>query len=86
MFVEENMVEDMVIEEPENKIFIGVVVNCKKLNVRKEASLKSDSIFVLSEGNEVMVNEEESTHDFYKITTATGIEGFCMHDYIRIEP
>jgi len=32
---------------------------------------------------EVEIDELESTDDFYKICTASGVEGYCMKKFIR---
>jgi hypothetical protein len=33
-----------------------------------------------------MIDEKESTEEFYKVCTAAGIEGFCMKKFIAIQP
>ena len=67
-------------EEP----IIGVVVGCANLNVREEASVDSEIISVLEEGDEIMVNDVDSFEDFYGVCTASGIEGYCMKKYIKV--
>jgi hypothetical protein len=34
---------------------------------------------------ELMIDENESTEEFYKVFTAAGIEGFCMKKFITIQ-
>lgn len=75
-------VEEPVIEEV--KEIIGVVTECAKLNVRKAATTDSDVVTTLLIGTEVMIDEEQSTEDFYKICTEAGIEGYCMKKFINI--
>ena len=70
--------------EPENTEFLGVVTECAKLNVRKEPSMDADVVTVLLIGAEVMVDKALSTEEFYKITTETGVEGYCKKDFIII--
>lgn len=73
--------------EPEPEIFeptIGVVVNCTKLNVREQPSAGADIVCVLVALDEVQIDEDESTEDFYKVCTVSGLEGFCMKKYIVI--
>lgn len=77
-----NEVEENVEKEP--KPLFGTVVNCSKLNVRKDPDVKSKSICVLNIADAVDIYLDESTDDFYRITTAYGIEGFCMKKYINI--
>jgi len=35
---------------------------------------------------ELMIDENESTEEFYKVFTIAGIEGFCMKKFIAIRP
>lgn len=63
----------------------GVVVNCDKLNVRKAPTKGSEAIAKITKGNEVIINEAESKGGFYKISTVSGIEGFCMKAYIEVK-
>lgn len=71
--------------EPENDEVIGVVVDCARLNVRKEPSSDADVLTTIPVGAEVQVDIFESTNDFYKVCTETGVEGYCMADYIKVE-
>ena len=67
-------------EAPQRKT--GRVFNCAKLNVRQEPKATASVVCEISCHTEVEIDEEESTDDFYKIYTASGIEGFCMKSYI----
>ena len=69
-------------EEPE--IIFGVVTDCTKLNVRKAPDATAPIICTIPRNAEVEVLFEESTDEFYKVLTATGVEGFCMAKYIAI--
>ena len=88
----DNIVNDVPIQEPETtpeaepEMIAGVVDNCTKLNVRTEPVAIADVVCRIPCGTEVMVSEEESTDEFYKVYTATGIEGYCMKKYITINP
>jgi uncharacterized protein YgiM (DUF1202 family) len=64
----------------------GVVSNCLKLNVRCEASVDSDVVCEITASTELMIDETNSTKDFYKVYTAAGAEGFCMKKFITIVP
>ena len=64
---------------------IGIVVNCNLLNVRKEADSDSGIICTVSALSELMVNLTESTDEFYKVYTVTGVEGFCLKKYVAIK-
>jgi hypothetical protein len=39
---------------------------------------------VIEQGAEVAINKEESTAEFYKVCTASGVEGFCMKKFITV--
>lgn len=72
-------------EKINEEVKIGVV-NCNKLNVREEPSLDSTIVCEVNSQTELMIDESESTDDFYKVFTASGIEGFCMKEFIAVQP
>ena len=71
---------------PKPKTAIGVVANCSKLNVRTEASIDSDAAAVLSVNSEVKIDLTKSNKDWFKICTATGIDGYCMRKFVNMQP
>ena len=62
----------------------GVIHNCAKLNVRKAPSADAEIVCVLDEGTEVRIDEDQSTDEWCNVTHASGIEGFCMKQYIAV--
>lgn len=62
---------------------IGRVFGCTSLNVRKAPKTNATVICTINCHAEVEIDELESTDDFYKICTASGIEGYCMKKFIR---
>lgn len=68
-------------EAPKN---LGKVVDCVKLNVREEPSIKAFVVFEIAVGSTVFVDETCSTDEFYKICTEHGVEGYCMKKFIEI--
>ena len=60
----------------------GVVINCAKLNVRAEPSVDADVICVLNANSEIEINVTKSTDKWFNVCTATGIEGYCMRQYV----
>lgn len=74
--------EEEEIEEP--KDVIGFVVNCSRLNVRKEAKPNAAVIKIINRDARVKIDEENSTEDFYKVQTG-GVVGFCMKEFIEIQ-
>lgn len=71
------------VAKPKNPI-TGVVANCFSLNVRTGPSKDSDVICEILSKSEVEIDESESSEDFYKICTASGVEGFCMKKFIEV--
>lgn len=59
-------------------------VNCKKLHLRSEADVESDSLRILAGGTRVLVYPATSTDEFYHVCTANGLEGFCMKKFITL--
>ena len=64
---------------------IGIVVNCIKLNVRKEPDKTSDIIQIIDALTEVRVIVKDSTYNFYKVILPSGIEGYCMKKFIELK-
>lgn len=62
----------------------GVVVGCYNLNVRTGPRKDFDVICEIPSESEVEIDESESFADFYKICTASGVEGFCMKKFIEV--
>ena len=68
----------------ETSNLIGYVTECIKLNVREAASKDSNVLCEILLNSKVIVDKENSTEDFYKVTTETGVEGYCMKQYINV--
>ena len=88
--VEEAAVEpvDQPVEEaPKKESKVGIVANCEKLNLRRSPLKDSDGANIITEllpGVAVVIDEDESTPNFYKVTTETGLEGYCMRQFIEL--
>ena len=63
----------------------GVVSECAKLRVRKEPSTDAAVICELPLATEVLVDEANSTEEFYKVVTGAGVEGYCMKKFIELD-
>lgn len=77
------VMDEIVDEKPVEKVD-GVVTGCAKLNVRKEAKMGTTVLCVLTKGDDIVVDLENSTEDFYKVCTSSGVEGYCMKTYISV--
>ena len=70
-------------ESLDESIF-GVVVNCKLLNVREAPNKDAEILTKVKQGNEIMIDFSASTDDFYSVCTQTGVEGYCMKQFIEV--
>jgi hypothetical protein len=61
---------------------LGVVTGCAKLRVRSEPRFGTNVVCEIERGTRVMIDKSESTFDYYKIYTESGVEGFCVKTYI----
>lgn len=69
----------------EENIAIGVVSNCKSLNVRKQPSKASKVLCTVRFAEEVTINVTKSNENWFNIKTKTNVEGFCMRDFINVK-
>lgn len=63
----------------------GIVTDCIKLNVRETPDTNAEILCEIQKDSEVMVDESESTDEFYKVYINSGVEGFCMKNYISLK-
>ena len=81
----ENEITTEVEEPPKKEKVLGTVVNCPRLRVREHPSINAVVAAEIDEGSEVVINEDKSTEEFYSVITDTGLEGYCMKDYIQVK-
>ena len=62
----------------------GIVIDCERLNVRKEASLDSEVLTVLFAGDEVSVLNAKPDNGFYKIK-AGSVVGYSIVERIGLK-
>ena len=61
-------------------------VNCTRLNVRKDPSVSVGNVInKLNEDDEVSIDLSNSYDIWYKISTASGIEGYCLKEFIDLK-
>lgn len=70
--------------EPEN-YEMGKVVNCKKLNIRVAPDKTAAVVKEVEKGVELMIDPSDSTDDFYKVCTESGVEGYCMKLFVAVK-
>lgn len=72
-------------EQEPVKPIIGIVTDCLKLRVRKQANTTAEVLCEIDALSEVQIDEKESTEEFYKVCTGAGVEGFCMKKFIAVK-
>ena len=81
-------VEQPVEEAPKKESKVGIVANCEKLNLRRSPLKDSNGaniITVLLSGVAVIIDEDKSTPNFYRVITEDGLEGYCMRQFIEVK-
>ena len=63
----------------------GIVSNCQRLRVRAKSTTESEVLCEILINSEVTIDKQNSTKDFYKVTTPAGVEGFCMKKFIVVK-
>lgn len=71
--------EKMLGKEKPKKNRIKVGVTNAALNLREEPSSDSDILYVIPEGDPVVINGEDG--NYYKVTVQ-GLIGYCVKEYI----
>ena len=80
-------VDQPVEEAPKKETKVGIVANCEKLNLRRSPLKDSDGANIITEllpEVAVVIDEDESTPNFYKVITEDGLEGYCMRQFIEL--
>ena len=86
--VEQSVEEPVVgVEQPVEEVVeqkMGVVVNCTKLNVREFHDPDAEVVCTINASTNLIIDEDESTDEYYKICTEAGVEGYCMKKFIAV--
>lgn len=72
-------------EDETSDTFVGVVVGCTRLNVRNSPEKNAKVIATVPAGTELLMDCVQPDAEFYSVCTASGIEGFCMKQFIEIQ-
>ena len=80
---EETNIEPEVTEEGiQNEQLVRVIPNL--LNIRFAAEKDAIIVTVVSQDDELILLDKESINGFYHIITKTGIEGYCMVEFVEL--
>lgn len=69
----------------ENNEVIGKISGFEKLYVRKEASKDSEPVGIVTDKDDLSIDVDRSTDDFYKVITSNGLEGYCVKEFVKID-
>ena len=80
--VETNIEPEVTEEEIQNEQLVRVIPNL--LNVRFASEKDATIVTIVSKGDELILLDKEPINGFYHIITKTGIEGYCMVDFVEL--
>ena len=69
-------------EEIQNEQLVRVIPNL--LNIRFAAEKDSTIVTIVSKDDELILLDKEPINGFYHIITKTGIEGYCMVEFVEL--
>lgn len=78
--------------EPEpiiNKHLTGKVSGCSRLNVREEPDFEAEVLTIIEAGTEVEIEKDVLqnpilVNGFYKVCLASGLTGYCLGKYLKV--
>ena len=79
---ETNIEQEITEEEIQNEQLVRVIPNL--LNVRFAAEKDSTIVTIVSKDDELILLDKEPINGFYHIITKTGIEGYCMVEFVEL--
>lgn len=72
--------------EPEaTKEVFGVVSDCAALNIREDCSTNAKVVAVVKRGAVLEIDSANCEDDWLAVYTESGVEGFCMAQYVTIK-
>lgn len=77
------MHEEIVSELPAALVY--GYVTCGRLNIRTEPAYGAEVLCVVENDAELMISPDDSTEEWYAVTTSAGIEGYCIKKFICLE-
>ena len=79
---ETNIELEVIKEEIQNEQLVRVIPNL--LNVRFAAEKDAMIVTVISKDDKLILLDKEPINGFYHIITKTGIEGYCMVEFVEL--
>lgn len=82
--VEEPMEEPVEAIPEKKESLVGYVSGCTRLNIRKSPSTTGEVTTIVSEKAMLLVDPNESTDEWYRVCTESGVDGYCMKKYVTV--
>ena len=79
---ETNIEPEVTEEEIQNEQLVRVIPNL--LNVRFASEKDATIVTIVSKDDELILLDKEPINGFYHIITKTGIEGYCMVEFVEL--
>ena len=79
---ETNIELEVTEEEIQNEQLVRVIPNL--LNIRFAAEKDATIVTIVSKDDELILLDKEPINGFYHIITKTGIEGYCMVEFVEL--
>jgi uncharacterized protein YgiM (DUF1202 family) len=88
--VEQAVASEPVVEEKKDdkkgSVEKGIVVDCTRLNIRKEPKKDASVVLLVDAGAELsIIDSDKAKGDWYKVITANKVHGFCMKKYVKLK-
>lgn len=71
--------------EPAPAPVYGTVTDCSKLNIRTNPHTQSEVLCKVDAGAQLTIDLNKSTTEWYKVCTASGVEGYCMKKFVALK-
>ena len=81
---EQDVMDSADAETGETVPVIGFVVDCGRLNVRREPKEGAKIVSVVPAGVGLTIDEGKSVDGWFSVCTESGIKGFCMKKYVAV--
>lgn len=74
-------------ETTDEKVLMGSIDNCNRVYVRSDARKDAYPLTDIEKGSEVLVTgtfDDHENNGWYKVCTATGVEGYIMAKFVTL--
>lgn len=83
-FIETESTEELSNEISSEDFLAEATVGESRCYLRVEASKESKDLTILEPGDELLVDFTESTDEWYKVCTASGVDGYVMKRLVKL--